>query len=252
MWHAVAGRRNVSERRMRAFVVVAPPPVFGHGSNVGQGVEDVAVEHLRAVGSVKAFDIGVLRGLPRLDELKRDAVSERPVLQRETHELRAVVEPKALRLAPKLDQLIERPDDTSGRETGIDLDAKCLAVVVIDHVEGAKAPARPQRIGHEVGRPGVVAHERHAERLADTRRQPFLAPPRAIELEVPIDAPQARFATRKLARLKGLIEQPKAVTGIVADVGGNGRDRRLVVPGSRPVIRGRAREPKHAAGGAGT
>jgi len=52
---------------MWSTVVVALKPIGGHGSHLGQRVEDVAVQHLGAVGLVEALDIGVLGWLAGSD-----------------------------------------------------------------------------------------------------------------------------------------------------------------------------------------
>ena len=52
---------------MGTVVVVAVQPIGRHVTHFLQAVEDVAVEHLGAVGLVESFYIGVLRGFARLD-----------------------------------------------------------------------------------------------------------------------------------------------------------------------------------------
>jgi len=76
---------------MGPMVVVAVQPVGCHFTHLLQAVEDVAIEHLGAVGLVEAFDIGVLRGLTRLDVVEGDALGLRPLGQRIGDELGAVV-----------------------------------------------------------------------------------------------------------------------------------------------------------------
>lgn len=63
---------------MRSMVVVAVQPVGRHVTHLLQVVEDVAIEHLGTVGLVESFDIGVLRGLARLDMVKGNALGLRP------------------------------------------------------------------------------------------------------------------------------------------------------------------------------
>jgi hypothetical protein len=85
---------------MRSAVVVALPPVFGHATYLRQGVEDVAVQHFRAVLPVEAFDVGILCRFAGLDEDELDRLPPRPGGERDTDEFRPVVEPQPARFAP--------------------------------------------------------------------------------------------------------------------------------------------------------
>lgn len=76
---------------MGSVVVVAVQPIGRHVAHFLQVVEHVAVEHLGAVGFVESFDIGVLRGLARLDVLQGDALVLSPLGQGVGDELGAVV-----------------------------------------------------------------------------------------------------------------------------------------------------------------
>ena len=118
-----ADRRQAGQRSMRAVVVVAVPPVLGHAADLVQAREHVAIEYLGAESTVEALDVCILGRLAGLDVEQLDAVPLRPGLERGTDELWAVVEPKPPRCAPHLDQFIECPNDASGREAGVDLDA---------------------------------------------------------------------------------------------------------------------------------
>ena len=75
----VLDQRDSAEGFMRSMVVVAVQPVGRHVSNLLQGIEHVAVQHLSAVGLVESLDIGVLCWLARLDVLQGDAFALRPL-----------------------------------------------------------------------------------------------------------------------------------------------------------------------------
>ena len=92
MCHRVRDRWEPTQCTMGTFMVVAVSPVFGHAPHLVETGEDVAVEHLGAVGLVEAFDVGVLGGFARLDVDELDATILRPLLERRTDELRAVVQ----------------------------------------------------------------------------------------------------------------------------------------------------------------
>lgn len=53
MFHAEWDGRDATEGLVRSLMVVAVHPVQGHGAHLIQGIEDIAVQHLGAVGSVE-------------------------------------------------------------------------------------------------------------------------------------------------------------------------------------------------------
>lgn len=59
---------------------------------------------------------------------------------------------------------------------GVDLDLQALAIEVVGDIEGAEATARPQRVGHEVGRRGIVHDRGDLQRVLDAVRQPRFLP----------------------------------------------------------------------------
>lgn len=174
----------------------------------------------------------------------------RPGLKDEAHEFRPVVDAKPLRVPVDLDQLIERAHHADRRERGVDLNTKRFAVEVIDDVKRAKAPYRSQGVTHEVGRPGVVTREWHGEWLTNAFRQPLLPASWPVEVKLAVDAPQAGFAAGRRATSQGAVQEPKAVPGVLGNVGCDRLDDGRVVLGSRAVIRHRAREGHDAAGAA--
>ena len=92
MCHRVRDRRKTAECTVGSFVVVAVSPVFGHAPNLAEAGEDVAVEHLGAVGFVEAFDVGILGRFAGLDVDEFDATILRPLLEHCTDELRPIVQ----------------------------------------------------------------------------------------------------------------------------------------------------------------
>ena len=91
MCHGESGGRNTAECAMGTLMVVAMTPVLEHSTHFAHVVEDVAVEHLGAHGSIEPFDQRVLRRFARLDEAQLDQVVARPLCERMTDELRPVV-----------------------------------------------------------------------------------------------------------------------------------------------------------------
>ena len=56
-------RGSIGQRRVRAVVVVVPPPQMQLPAGVGQGEEDLHVQTLVAQLAVEAFDVAVLHRL---------------------------------------------------------------------------------------------------------------------------------------------------------------------------------------------
>lgn len=63
---------------MGSVMVVAVQPVSGHVPDLLQAVEDVAVQHLGAVGPVESFHIGILGRLSWLDVVQGNALGLGP------------------------------------------------------------------------------------------------------------------------------------------------------------------------------
>ena len=64
---------------MWMMVVTAMQPVLGHRAYFLQRFKDIAVEYLRAIGSVETFYVSVLRRLPRLNVAQLYAFALRPL-----------------------------------------------------------------------------------------------------------------------------------------------------------------------------
>ena len=160
---------------MRPALVVASQPVGSHAAHLGQRLKDVAVQDLLAVSSIEAFDVAVLHRFAGLDEQQCDFVSGSPFGESVADQFWAVIHAQPPRCTSQLDQLLERFDDASPRQAGIDLDPQRLSVIVIEQVERAEASGRPQCIRHDVDRPDLVGSCGNQKRGFDARRQPSLA-----------------------------------------------------------------------------
>lgn len=121
---------------MWTMVVVAMSPAFGHTANIAESLESVATEDFGPDASIEPLDTRVLRRFAWLDVDERDGVTNRPVLQDLTDEIRAVVESQALRLYAGLDPFFEPMDDPGGRKAGIELDPLrgCTSSMIVKHL----------------------------------------------------------------------------------------------------------------------
>ncbi len=59
---------------MRAFVVIVIRPSIGDLPDFSKAVEDIGIEHFTTIGSVEAFNVGILSGFTRLDVANTDVL----------------------------------------------------------------------------------------------------------------------------------------------------------------------------------
>ena len=101
---------------MRPAFVVSKQPLVGERLDLAERLEDVGVEHLLAVGPVKALDEGVLIRLAGLDVPQSDLVRVAPRREDLRGELRTVVEPERLGSSVERNELLEDADDPGRRD----------------------------------------------------------------------------------------------------------------------------------------
>ncbi len=132
-----------------SLVAVDNPPMRSL-ANIIESSEEVLVKYFLTEGPVEALDEGVLVGLTRLDVLDRHAVGLELVSEHFTEKLGPIVRAHHLRQAVVVLDLLEHTHQSLRVDRGVDFDVQCLAVEVVDGVEGAKAPTTSQGIAHEV------------------------------------------------------------------------------------------------------
>lgn len=133
-----------------------------------------------------------------------------------------VVEAQHLQFAMDLNELIQCPHHTGGWQTGVDLDAQCFTVEVIQHVEGAEPSLLPQRIGYEVDRPDFVGMNGHRERCLHACWQASLALALQVQPQRFLRAKQAAFA--KALAPNRRVQLVEAVGRVHRDVTLDGHD----------------------------
>ena len=162
----------------------------------------------------------------------------------------AVVQAQATRRATDLDQFVQGTDHPAGRQAGVDFDLHRFAVEVVVDVERTEPSARPQGIGHEVRRPGVIGVGRDLQRVTHAFGKASLAAPRQVQPQPGVDPPATRLAPA--ARLQYLVEQqPKAIAGVVLQVCPHRFDERPIVTHAWAVMPRRTRQSQHAIGTTG-
>ena len=60
--------RQIAQGLMRPHGIVFFEPVIGDGLDFRDGLEQVGIEYVFAIGPVEAFDVSVLGGFSRLDK----------------------------------------------------------------------------------------------------------------------------------------------------------------------------------------
>ncbi|KPL49538.1 hypothetical protein XAXN_06990 [Xanthomonas axonopodis] len=120
------------------------------------------IEALVAELAVEAFDVGVLRWCPRLDQDVFDAVPLRPGDKGVAGELGAIVGPHDTWIG----RLVQQTHPIGAADAVVNRNVHALAGEVIDHSQALDAAAIGQRIEDEVHAPG---------RLWPAGRHQFLA-----------------------------------------------------------------------------
>lgn len=100
---------------MRSMMAVTMQPVGRHISDFLLGIKDIAVQHFGTVGPVEFLNIGILGWLPRLDVVEGNILELGPFGQCMGDEFRAVIQVNGSLCNPRLQQLIERSDDSGNR-----------------------------------------------------------------------------------------------------------------------------------------
>ena len=99
---------------MGPLFVVLPHPLRTDLPHLIQRLEHVGVEHLVAEGPIEPFHKGILIRLARLNIPQREPSVRTPTRKSIGEEVRAIVEPNRLRLAPPGGDLLQDPNDSFG------------------------------------------------------------------------------------------------------------------------------------------
>lgn len=102
---------------------------------------------------VEALHVGILLGLPRIDEMQSHSPLAGPAIQRLAGELRAVVNHDHLWHASLPAQLFQHPRHPFATERGVDFNPHALPCVVIHHIQGPETSPHGQTVRHEIHRP---------------------------------------------------------------------------------------------------
>lgn len=114
-------------------------------------------------------------------------------------------------------QALEDAHQALGCDRRVDLDVQGLAVEIVDDVEGAKAPAVVERIGHEVGGPDRVGHVRHVQRHSFALGQAALGRPAQVQPHGLVHAIHPLVIPPMASPAQDLVALPEAAAGPVGD-----------------------------------
>jgi len=151
---------------VRPILVVVAAPLGDQHSGVCEVVEVMVVQALVAELAVEALDVGVLRRLAGCDQLQIDPPTIGPSVHRSACELRSLVGADRPGRSPELGDLIEHVRNVAARDPVIDRDIQALSGEVIHDRQALDAPARRERIHHEIDAPDLVRAARFSQHRA--------------------------------------------------------------------------------------
>jgi len=160
---------------MGPFGVVAPAVLLDVEPGIGQRQEPVLVQALVPEFPVEAFDVGVLDGLTRLDELQGHVMIGGSGVEVLRSEFAAVVERQPVGQAAGVPDVGEYVDHGRGGEAVRDPDRETFPRAGVDDGETPKAPAVRELIADEVDAPAGVGRV-HGEPRDARHRQAFPIP----------------------------------------------------------------------------
>ena len=85
-------------------------PVFGHLSDLSERSKQVQIKQLISIGSIEAFDVGVLCWFSRLDEVEHYVVFIGPISQRQRDKLRTIIDSQFFRVTAEQRHPLQDPD----------------------------------------------------------------------------------------------------------------------------------------------
>src|SRR5260370_10645630 len=171
---------------MWPLFVVLLEPLFRLFTHLVQTLKHIHVEHRLAVAAIESFNESILHRFARFDELTHHAVLFGPFSQGQRDELRTVVCSKLEARAADSGYPFKLRHHPLGSQAKIHRDRQRFALEVINHIEGAKATAFPQRIAHEVCCPTFVHRLGGLQRRRVPCWHPSLALPSFVQFQAAI------------------------------------------------------------------
>ena len=110
----------------------------------------MVIQALIPQSTIEALDIGILRGLARLDERQLHTPGMGPFIQCQAGKFRSMIDPDHPWQRPLPGNALQYTRHPLSRNGGIHLNDDTLPGTVIDHIQTANAPAVSQAVMHEI------------------------------------------------------------------------------------------------------
>src|SRR5471032_1317546 len=130
---------------------------------------------------------------------------------------RPIVAADRLRLAAPFDDLVERSNNTLGRQRKIHVDDQAFTIEIIDHVEQADAATVAQLVVHEVHLPDLIHRRGNSQRQWPFAHEALTRLDAQVQFECPVDPVDALVVPLKALHIAQIqeaqAEAPVALIG---------------------------------------
>jgi hypothetical protein len=152
----VLGWRHPPTATVGSDFVVVLSPSGDSRSGLGERLEPVLVQTFIPKLPVKALDVAVLHGTPRLDQHVANSVCLRPGHEHPAGEFWAVVGTHHARIPPKGRGLIEDPCHRLTRDAKVGGDVDAFMADIVSDGQAFEAPAIGQTVANEIHAPHLI------------------------------------------------------------------------------------------------
>ena len=135
---------------MRPDFVVIAPPLLDFASCLIQRSEPLHIQAFVPKLAVETFNIAILHGLARLDEVVPNPMLLHPIQQRFAGEFWSIVRSNRLGIASKVGGLIQHPRHISTADSVIDDQINAFVAEVIRNRENLDSATRRQAIADKI------------------------------------------------------------------------------------------------------
>ena len=165
---------------MRAVFVIVDQPLISNGLDLFKVGEQMRIEHLGSIGSVKGLDEGILIWLAWLDISNGNAFGSSPLSERLRDQFGPIVQAYRIGRSIAVNQPTQDSDQARRRNRCADFDGQAFSVGLINDIQRAEPSPAVQGVVHEVQRPTAVRFNSQIQRLARPVWQPLLGAPRQM------------------------------------------------------------------------
>lgn len=120
---------------MRPHRVVIEAPLLDEQSGFFETCEPLLVQTLFPKATIEAFDVPVLRGLTRVDEVQLHSIVLGPDVQFLASKLRSIVDLKQFGFTKPLSELLQHPHDALATQAGVNLNCQAAPGEDVDDIQ---------------------------------------------------------------------------------------------------------------------